>query len=150
MLQERPDHSLQATALVHEVFFLRLAGDAVDQHWENRGHFFGAAAEAMRRILIDSARRRLADKRHTKGVQEEIDDSVAIALENVDQDLLLDVDQGIERLAKEDGLAAELIKLRIFAGLSVTEAGEILELSRSNAYRIWEYARSWFAVHYQN
>jgi len=147
MVCERPDHTLQATALVHEVY-VRLVDVRQVQRWESRGHFFSAAAEAMRRILIESARRRCSHKRggqRQRVAAERIDAAAAMP---IDPDLLLDIDAGLARLADEDADAAELVKLRLFAGLSVTEAGKILGMSRTSAYQNWQYIRSWFAVHF--
>ncbi|MFO0903900.1 MAG: ECF-type sigma factor [Pirellulales bacterium] len=145
--RERVEHTLQATALVHEAY-LRVAGGAPPNGWEGRRHFFAAAAEAMRRILIDSARRKNALKRGSQAVRLETDDAELAGLAMPwDPDTLLDLDEALQRLVADDQEAAELVKLRLFAGLTVTEAGECLGLSRSAAYRLWEYARSWFAVH---
>jgi len=144
MSDERPDHTLSATALVHEAYIRLVDTDRV-RKWNSRVHFFAAAAEAMRRILIDSARRKRSEKqggRRKRVVTKEFAANVAI-----DPDLLLDVDAGLEQLAQDDPEIAEFVKLRLFAGLSVTEAGELLGMSRSAAYRNWEYVRSWFTVH---
>ena len=146
MLDERPDHTLQATALVHEAY-LRLVGAQQVQRWDSRGHFFSAAAEAMRRILIESARRTHSGKRSNRKQRLAIEDLDVAATTAGDPDLLLDIDAGLSRLAEEDSEAAELLKLRLFAGLSVGQAGALLGMSRSAAYRNWDYIRSWFAVH---
>jgi RNA polymerase sigma factor (TIGR02999 family) len=146
MASEQPGHTLQATALVHEAY-LRMVDAQRVQRWDSRGHFFSAAAEAMRRILIESARCKHSLKRGG--------DRQRIAIENVDlpatnasdPDLLLDIDAGVSDLAEEDSELAELVKLRLFAGLSVTEAGKMLGMSRTTAYQNWDYIRSWFAVH---
>ena len=143
MLHERPDHTLQGTALVHEAY-LRLVGSPSGQSWENRGHFFAAAAEAMRRILVDSARAKKSQKRGGDRQRLELDDFVGNDPEN--PDMLLDLDDGLSQLALEDAESAELVKLRLFAGLSVTEAGQALGMSRSTAYENWEFARSWFVI----
>ncbi len=147
MASERADHTLQATALVHEAY-LRLVDVERVMHWKSRSQFFSAAAEAMRRILIESARSKHSLKRGenfnlvaTAGLD-------FAAGSNCDPDLLLDIDAGVTRLAEEDAEAAELVKLRLFAGLSVTEAGEMLGMSRTSAYRTWDFVRSWFAVNY--
>lgn len=145
MAGERPDHTLSATALVHEAYVRLVDVDRV-QRWDSRGHFFAVAAEAMRRILVDSAKRRSRKKRGG-GVQrvsvEELDLAATIT---ADPDVLLDVDARLEQLAEEDSEAAELAKLRLYAGLSVTEAGEMLGMSRATAYNVWRFVRSWFAV----
>ena len=144
MAQERADHTLQATALVHEAY-LRLAGPENTVAWEGRRHFFGAAAEAMRRILIESARRK---KRLRHGGDVEIgrfdvsDASIPApaGLGNVD---LLSLDEALERLEADDSRKAELVKLRTFAGLSLEESADVLGISRATASRWWEYARAW-------
>ena len=149
MISERPDHTLQATALVHEAY-MRLVDVQQIQRWESRGHFFSAAAEAMRRILIESARRKGSRKRGgdcPRLPAEHLDAAATIAN---DPDLLLDIDAGLTRLAEEDPEAAEFVKLRLFAGLSVTEAGEMLGMSRKLAYQNWKYVRSWFAAHWED
>ena len=143
MASERPDHTLQPTALVHEAY-VRLVDTEEARHWESRKHFFAAAAEAMRRVLIDHARGHAAGKRGGNRRRIEADDFAAQM--TADTDLLLDLDEGLSRLAEEEPQAAELVKLRLFAGLSVTEAGDLLGLSRTAAYRNWDFVRSWFAV----
>lgn len=137
--RERPGQTLQATALVHEAY-LRLLGDA-NANWQNRRHFFGAAAEAMRRILIERARRR-ARQRHGGGLKRvELDEADVIALpESVD---LLALDEALKEFAREDPGKAELVKLHFFTGVSIEEAAEMLGLSRATAYRHWTYARAW-------
>lgn len=144
MFNERADHTLQGTALVHEAY-LRLVDSADGQSWENRGHFFAAAAEAMRRILVDSARTKKSKKRGGDRQRLELQDFMASDAQTAD--MLLDLDEGLSQLALEDAESAELVKLRLFAGLSVTEAGQSLGMSRSTAYENWEFARSWFAMH---
>jgi len=147
MIGERPDHTLQATALVHEAY-LRLVDAQQVRRWDSRGHFFSAAAEAMRRILIDSARRNRCLK--CGGEQRRLPvEALDVATNADDPNLLLDIDAGLSRLAEEDSEAAELAKLRLFAGLSVSEAGEMLGMSRSTAYENWKFIRSWFAVYDQ-
>jgi RNA polymerase sigma factor (TIGR02999 family) len=137
MVQEKPGQTLDATALVHEAY-LRLVGD---QRFDHRGHFFAAAAEAMRRILVDRARARLALKRGGDGqrVPVELD---ALAGRYSDAELI-DTDGVLDALAAEDADAAELVRLHVFAGLSVGEAGTALGMSRTVAYRNWDYARAW-------
>lgn len=137
---EKPGQTLQATALVHEAY-LRLVDVEKLQHWESRGHFFAAAAEAMRRILIDNARRKRRLKRG--GQLKRVDLDRADFVHQTSPDGLLMVDDAIDKLAKEDPQAAQLVKLRYFAGLSVEQAGECLGLSRSSAYEHWSYARAW-------
>jgi RNA polymerase sigma factor (TIGR02999 family) len=137
MARERPGHTLQPTALVHEAW-LKLG----DQRFENRAHFFGAAAEAMRRILVDRARRKLA-LRHGGG-QERVDvDEIEIAAPVEESDQLIAVHEALERFAVESPAKAELVKLRFFGGLSLEEAGAILGLPERTAQRHWAYAKAW-------
>jgi len=139
MAGEAPGQTLQPTALVHEAW-LRLVGSQ-DQQWKGRGHFFAAAAEAMRRILIDNARRKNR-VRHGKGLARVDLDRVDLAIE-ADDDTLLRVDEALARLAAADPLKAELVKLRYFVGLSIPEAGCALGLSESTTKRYWAFARAW-------
>src|SRR5262249_22507728 len=127
----------QATALVHEAY-LRLVGSQ-DPGWNGRGHFFAAAAEAMRRILVEQARRKHADK-HGGGHRQVPLDDVDAAYAPPDA-ALLDIDEALTRLAAEDPQAAQLVQLRYFAGLSIEDAAEVVGLSRSSAYEHWAYAR---------
>ncbi len=140
LAQERPGMTLQATALVHEAY-LRLVDQAHSQTWNSRGHFFAAAAEAMRRILIEQARRRHAAKRGGAMRREELDESIVVALEP-DEDLLA-LDEALTELEKVDATAANLVRLRFFAGLTMTDAAEILDMSVRSAQSLWAYARSW-------
>jgi RNA polymerase sigma factor (TIGR02999 family) len=140
MAQEPTNHTLQPTALVHEAY-LRLIGPAVELRWDNRGHFFVAAAEAMRRILIESARSRGRLKRGGDRVRLELLDQTGSLAE--DPDLLLSLDELMTRLAGEDHTAARIAQLHLFGGLSVEEAGDVLGISRPVAYRNWKYARAW-------
>jgi RNA polymerase sigma factor (TIGR02999 family) len=139
MAHEAPGQTLQATALVHEAW-LRLGGDQ-QPAWENRAHFFAAAAEAMRRILIERARRRKA-LRHGADVRRVNLESVQEAME-ADDDSLLAVHEALDRLARHDAEKAELVKLRFFAGLTIEEAARALGLSEATAKRHWTYARAW-------
>lgn len=143
MKSESAGHTSQPTALVHEAF-IRLVDRENPQAWSCRGHFFAAAAEAMRRILIESARRRSSAKRGGNFQRVDIDGLAEGAFDFQHQ--LLDIDDTLNSLAAEDALAAELVKLRLFAGLSITEAGEMLGLSRTSAYENWKFARAWFAA----
>src|SRR5207249_312096 len=138
LAQEKPGQTLQATALVHEAY-LRLVDGAGALHWNSRAHFFGAAAEAMRRILVDQARRKQAGKRGGRSRRVSLD-AVDVACTPPDDDLLA-IDEALTRLAAEDGQAARLIQLRYFAGLSLEEAAEVVGISRSSAYEHWSYAR---------
>jgi RNA polymerase sigma factor (TIGR02999 family) len=138
--QEKPGQTLQATALVHEAY-LRLVDVEQVQQWNSRGHFFAACAEAMRRILIDNARRKKSEK-HAGGLRRvNLDQGDALAAAAPDD--LLAIDEALEQLARHDPKAAQLVKLHCFAGLTVEQAGEALELSRTNAYRLWTFARAW-------
>ena len=139
MAQEVPGQTLQPTALVHEAW-LRLAGSE-KQSWRDRRHFFSAAAEAMRRILIDNARRK-GRVRHGKGLVRVDLDQVDLAIQAEDESLLA-VDEALSKLAAEDPAKAELVKLRYYVGLSIPEAGKALGLSESTAKRYWNYARAW-------
>jgi RNA polymerase sigma factor (TIGR02999 family) len=140
MAQERPGQTLQATALVHEAY-LRLVGPGDDRHWDNRCHFFAAAAEAMRRILIDSARRKQAHK-HGGGRQRRDVDVDALVAPEPNEDLLA-LDAALQRLAEHDPLKARLVELRYFAGLTGDQAAAVLGISASSADRQWVYTRAW-------
>lgn len=140
LAQEKPGQTLQATALVHEAY-LRLVGSDRDQHWDSRGHFFAAAAEAMRRILLNRAR----DKKRLKrgGDRRRVNlDQVEIALDTDDEQLLA-IDEALSQLAVEDPGAAQLVSLRFFAGLTMQEAADSLDLPLRTAERQWAYARAW-------
>jgi RNA polymerase sigma factor (TIGR02999 family) len=139
MAQEAAGQTLQPTALVHEAY-LRLLGEEHESQWDNRGHFFAAAAEAMRRILIENARRKKRDKHGGGRRRVELPDLPAADQE---PDELLALDDALAKLAAEDPAAAEVVKLRLYAGLSVEEAAAALGLSRAHAYRHWNYARAW-------
>ena len=143
MAREQPGHTLQPTALVHEAW-LRLGGGATggEQRFENRAHFFSAAAEAMRRILIDRARRKLA-ARHGAGAEHIAHDEIEIASPAAKDDELLAVHEALDALAAHDPRKAELVKLRYFAGLTIDEAAEVLAISAPTAKRDWTYARAW-------
>ena len=138
LAQEKPGQTLQATSLVHEAY-IRLVDVEKAQHWNSRGHFFGAAAEAMRRILVDQARRRQSHKRGGQGHRVPLD-SADVGLTTPDNELL-DIDEALTRLTAEDPEAARLIQLRYFAGLSIEDAAELVGISRSTAYEHWSYAR---------
>ncbi|HBI43045.1 MAG TPA: RNA polymerase subunit sigma [Planctomycetales bacterium] len=137
---EAPGNTLDATALVHEAY-LRLVGPAVGACWDSRGHFFAAAAEAMRRILVDAARRKRTEKHGGRRRRVDLPD-VPAELEVVDEQLLA-LDAALTRFAAEDPVAARLVELRHFAGLSIDDAAAALGLSRAAAYRHWTYARAW-------
>jgi RNA polymerase sigma factor (TIGR02999 family) len=137
MAAEAPGHTLNPTALVHEAY-LRLVGD---QQFDGRGHFFAAAAEAMRRILVNHARDRNRLKRARGRVRVELLDQIGSLAE--DPDLVLSLDDLLTRLGTEDAAAAQVAALHLFGGISVEEVGEALGISRAVAYRNWKYARAW-------
>jgi RNA polymerase sigma factor (TIGR02999 family) len=136
---EPPGQTLQATALVHEAY-LRLVG-VEDQNWAGRTHFFCAAAEAMRRILIDNARRKQRHK-HGGDYQRVGLDDADIAIEEPSTDLIT-LDEALDKLAEEDRVVADLVKMRYFAGLTLSQAADIIGVSRRTADRYWAYARAW-------
>ena len=151
LAQEKPGQTLQATALVHEAY-LRLVCDrspapgaarsgSGEQNWNSRGHFFAAAAEAMRRILVENARRRTR-KKHG-GELKRVDLSPAQLADSADDEELLSLDEALERLNSHDAQSAELVKLRYFAGLTIPEAAEILGVSPRTADFLWSFARAW-------
>ena len=136
--RQLPGQTLQATALVHEAW-LRLGGS--DQRWQNRAHFFGAAAQAMRQFLIDQARRKAAI-RHGGG-QERVELNESKIIGGAPDEQLLEIDEALDRLAAHDAVKAELVKLRFFVGLSLAEAADVLGISEPTAKRYWTYARAW-------
>jgi RNA polymerase sigma factor (TIGR02999 family) len=140
LAQEKPGQTLQATALVHEAY-LHLVDDAGSSQWNSRGHFFAAAAEAMRRILIDGARRRRRGK-HGGDLRRLPLDGLALPVKEQSDDLLA-LDEALTRLAEEEPIKAELVKLRYFAGLSLEEAAACLNISLATAKRYWAVARAW-------
>jgi RNA polymerase sigma factor (TIGR02999 family) len=140
LAQEKPGQTLQATALVHDAY-LRLVDVEKVQHWNSRGHFFAAAAEAMRRILVERARRKHR-VRHGGGLQRVDIDSVLQSSSESDDDLLA-LDEALERLATEDSAAAEVVKLRYFAGVTIEETALALNISVRTVNRHWAYARAW-------
>jgi len=139
MAREIPGQTLQATALVHEAW-LRLGGDR-QPHWENRAHFFAAAAEAMRRILIDRARRKSAERHGGAGVRIDLENlDLAAAPEDAQ---ILALDEALSQLTAHDPVKADLVKLRFFAGLTLDQAAQVLGVSTPTAKRHWAYARAW-------
>lgn len=140
LAHEKPGQTLQATALVHDAY-IRLVDVEQAQHWESRRHFFSAAAEAMRRILVERARRKTRQK-HGGGVAH-----VALADDDwvsaTTPEQILAVDEALERLSAEDHIAADVLKLRYYAGMSVEEAAKTLGIHRATAHRHWSYARAW-------
>ncbi|MDD8051160.1 MAG: ECF-type sigma factor [Verrucomicrobiota bacterium] len=139
MSGESPGHTLQPTALVHEAW-MKLVGDG-HSSFENRAHFFSAAAESMRRILVDSARRKRAARRGACPSREELEDEHWIQNERSDE--LLAVDEALDLLAQEDPIAANLVNLRYFVGMTMEEAASALGMSLRNTERTWTYARAW-------
>ncbi|MGJ5819029.1 sigma-70 family RNA polymerase sigma factor [Paludibaculum fermentans] len=139
MSRERPDHTLQPTALVNEAY-LRLVGDGTVS-WQSRAHFFGAAARAMRQILINHAQERSAAKRGSGGVRVELSESIASF--TPDPDVLIAIDIALEQLATVDPRAARIVELRYFVGLSFDEVAALLGISVKTAKRDWEFARVW-------
>jgi RNA polymerase sigma factor (TIGR02999 family) len=154
LAHEKPGQTLEATALVHEAY-LRLVGPAGqtepdgtkaplgsrDVQWDSRGHFFAAAAEAMRRILVDNARRKASLKRGGSAERVDLDELAVKADSEIDD--ILSVDEALEKFAQTDPQAAELVKLRYFAGLTTEQAAEVLGMSARSAYYTWTYARAW-------
>jgi RNA polymerase sigma factor (TIGR02999 family) len=141
LAQEKPGQTLQATALVHEAY-LRLVGGAKPQAaWNGRGHFFAAAAEAMRRILVDNARRKHTRKHGGACRRLELDEAAGPVEEPADD--LLSLNEALDKLAREDPRKAELVKMRYFAGLSAQEAADALGITRATADRWWAYAKVW-------
>jgi len=150
LAQEKPGQTLEATALVHEAY-LRLVGNQAPStkhqspEWNSRGHFFAAAAEAMRRILVENARRKMTHKRG--GKREPVDlNTVAARFDSRPEDLLL-LDDALTRLQADNAAAAELVKLRVFAGLSAGDAAKALGVPRTTADRHWTYGRAWLNAH---
>ena len=137
--REKPGQTLQATALVHEAY-IRLVG-AENQNWDSSGHFFAAAAEAMRRILVDNARRKKSLKRGEKHQRVNLEDAY-LAIEEPSEDIVA-LDEALSELATSDKLKVDLIKLRYFAGLTLEQAAVSLNLSLTTAKRHWRYARAW-------
>ena len=140
LAQEKPGQTLQATALVHEAY-LRLVDTENSQSWNSRGHFFAAAAEAMRRILVENARRK-GRRKHGGGRQRVALDAVQIAID-MPADHLLALDEALARLAERDPQTAQLIKLHCFAGLSIDQVAQAMGISSRTAYRDWAFAQAW-------
>lgn len=146
MSSERVDHTLQPTALVHEAF-LRLVGGQ-QQLWESRGHFFSAAAESMRRILIDHARAKKSSKRAAPSESSALPKREDSILD--DPERLLELNEALCKLEREDAQIAELIRLRLFAGLTLKDAASVIGISKSTAHDWWKYAVNWFRVELQD
>jgi RNA polymerase sigma factor (TIGR02999 family) len=145
LAQEKPGQTLQATALVHEAY-LRLVDVNKAQAWNSRGHFFAAAAEAMRRILVESARRKNARQRG--GAWKRIDLADAEVASTSSPERLLLLDDALRGLVQEDPEAGEVARLRLFAGLPIEEAANVLGMSRASAFRHWTYARAWLQAQF--
>jgi RNA polymerase sigma factor (TIGR02999 family) len=141
LAKEQAGQNLEATALVHEAY-VRLVDRDQQQQWDNRGHFFAAASEAMRRIIIEEARSRLSQKRGGGLQRLDIEHLDHLATRTPPEELLA-INEALKKLELEDQQAAKLVKLRFFAGLSLTEAADLLGISRTSAYEQWTYARAW-------
>ena len=141
LAHQTPGHTLQPTALVHEAY-LRLVGDPEGDHWDNRGHFFAAAAEAMRRILVETARRKGRRKRGGGLTRGDLDAAEQVAVPEIREDLLA-LDEALTKLTSVAPQAAQLVQLRYFAGLSLPEAAKTLGVSPRTADRLWAFARVW-------
>jgi RNA polymerase sigma factor (TIGR02999 family) len=138
--RESPGQTLEATALVHEAY-LRLINTGTDQQWNSRGHFFAAAAEAMRRILVEKARHKMSLKRGARAERIDLSE-IEVAIE-ADDEQVLRVNEAVEKLAVHDPQAAQLVKLRFFAGLTGEQAAEAMGIAQRSATRLWAYARDW-------
>jgi RNA polymerase sigma factor (TIGR02999 family) len=147
LARENPGQTLDATALVHEAY-VRLVDAQKAQHWNSRGHFFAAAAEAMRRILVESARSKRREKRG--GNRQRVDLDEACAVTQAPSDSLLALDEALSLLAQEDPPKAELVKLRYFAGLTIPQAAEVLGISVATAERYWTFAKVWLYAKVQD
>jgi RNA polymerase sigma factor (TIGR02999 family) len=147
LAQEKPGHTLQPTALVHEAY-LRLVDGEAGRHWNSRGHFFAAAAEAMRRILVDAARTKRSLKHGGNRTRQPLDEA-QLAAPRAEDDILA-VDEALDRLANADPEAAALVKLRFFAGLTAEQAADALGVSARTADRIWAYARAFLLKELKN
>jgi RNA polymerase sigma factor (TIGR02999 family) len=141
---EPPGQTLQATALVHEAYIRLIGNDG--QSWDNRGHFFKAAAEAMRRILVENARRKKSAKRGGGKRRVELDEAAIAAPQDITADDMLALDEALEKLAAKNGVMADLVKLRAFAGLTGRQAADLLGISESKACEDLAYARAWLSL----
>jgi len=146
LAQEKPGQTLQATALVHDAY-IRLVDSDKAPHWDSRGHFFAAAAEAIRRILVENARKK-ARVRHGGGKKRvDLDEALLVAEESSDD--VISLDEVLAKFAILEPVKAELVKLRYFAGCSIDEAADLLNISRTSAKRYWAYARAWLLAELQ-
>jgi RNA polymerase sigma factor (TIGR02999 family) len=141
MSQEPPGQTLQATALVHEAY-LRLAG-AEDRNWDNKGHFFKAAAEAMRRILIENARRKKSPKHGGDRRKVDLNESILVLGDRVPAETMIALDEALDKLTEKDNIKADVVRLRYFAGLTYAQAAKVLKISPTTAKRYWAYSRAW-------
>jgi len=142
MAHEKPGQTLQATALVHEAY-LRLTGQAPDQHWDHRGHFFAAAAEAMRRILVEKARRKQTRKHGGHWARHPADPDLLPGPDTLDPHEVLAIHEALDQLAAKSPRKAELVKLRYFLGCTMAEAAQILGVAQATAEEDWTYAKAW-------
>jgi len=138
---EKPGQTLQATALVHEAY-IRLVGNE-NPSWDGKGHFFAAAAEAMRRILIENARKKKSPKHGGERQKMDLDDAVLVVGSRVPPEMMIALDEALEKLSKTDKPKADVVKLRYFAGLTSKQAAEVLKISPATAKRYWVFARAW-------
>jgi RNA polymerase sigma factor (TIGR02999 family) len=143
LVNEKPGQTLQATALVHEAYVRLVGGDVNEPSWSGRSHFFAAAAEAMRRILVEAARRKSRDKHGGQWKPTEVDADKLVAAEITDPFLILAVNESLDRLSSRSPRKAELVKLRYFVGCTLAEAAEILGIAHKTAEEDWTYARAW-------
>ena len=139
--QEKPGQTLQATALVHEAY-IRLVGTE-DHSWDNKGHFFKAAAEAMRRILIENARKKKSPKHGGDRKKMDLNEEVLVIGDRVPSETMIALDEALDKLSKREKIKADVVKLRYFAGLTSEQAAEILKISPTTAKRYWIYSRAW-------
>lgn len=144
MASERPDHTLQATALVHEAY-VRLVDADGKRDWDSRGHFFAAAARAMQRILVDHARSKTCEKRGGNATRLEMTEFPESA-DSLAPELILELNDALEKLERQDAAIADLVRLRTYAGFSVAESAKLLGISRTKAFEDWDYALAWLAV----
>jgi RNA polymerase sigma factor (TIGR02999 family) len=144
MAQEKPGQTLQATALVHDAYIRLVDVDKV-QHWDSRGHFFAAAAEAMRRILVDTARSKRSQRRGGERLRFELLDGDLVSAPISDE--LLDLNEALVMLSGVDAHAADVVKLRVFAGMTIDEVAELHGISPRTVKRLWEYGRAWLGRH---
>jgi len=141
LAREKPGQTLEGTALVHEAY-IRLVGTE-DRRWDNKGHFFKAAAEAMRRILIENARRKKSTKHGGDHKKMDLNEAILVIGDRVPPERMIALDEALEKLSKREKIKADVVKLRYFAGLTSEQAAEILKISPTTAKRYWTYSRAW-------